>query len=107
MEFLNKIEITGIVGRADSKPDPNGEGKQINFSVVTQHASRDRSDNVVVDCLWLLCQYHAPGDLELAKGDWVHLEGRLAQRRYVNSDGNDQATVTVVVKSLTKLTREV
>ena len=47
MEFLNKIELRGIVGQ--SSLNRVGETQVCRFSLVTEYSYKDRGNNPVVD----------------------------------------------------------
>ena len=107
MEFKNKVEIAGIVGRVNTQTV--GEEKIINLSVATNYAYKDRQGNAVIDTTWFNCCLWSPKDKEavlLDKGDAVSLTGRLRTRNYY-SENNEPRTVTeVVVKDITVLPKE-
>ena len=47
MEFLNKIELRGIVGQASL--NRVGDSQVCRFSLVTEYSYKDRSNNPIVD----------------------------------------------------------
>ena len=79
MEFLNKIEIRGVVGRADIN---SYNGNQVcNFSVVTEASAVDRAGNSTVEPTWFNVSAWSGvkglDDLTLIqKGGWVRVVGR-------------------------------
>ena len=50
MEFLNKIELRGIVGQ--SSLNRVGDSQVCRFSLVTEYSYKDRGNNPVVDVTW-------------------------------------------------------
>ena len=82
MEFLNKIEIAGVVGRANLTPC--GPTTVCNFSVMTEYCYKGNDGGVVVDTLWLSVTACGPKpqwpDLsQIQKGSKVHVIGRLRE----------------------------
>lgn len=104
MEFLNKIEIKGIVGRATMQT--YGDTYVSNFSVVTEYCSKDKSGLLTTETMWLSCVATTQYNEELftiQKGDHVHVIGRLRLRRYTDADGNERTLNEVVVQSVEKI----
>ena len=50
MEFLNKIELRGVVGTAAL--NRVGDSQVCRFSLVTEYSYKDRGNNPVVDVTW-------------------------------------------------------
>ena len=96
MEFLNKIELKGIVGVA------NTTGSACNFTVMTQYAYKSKDGCAIVDTMWLNCfAYGLPSGMPpLQKGSRVHVVGRIRARRYCDAQGNDRITYEVIVQDL-------
>ena len=93
MEFLNKIEIAGVVGRANLTPC--GPTTVCNFSVMTEYCYKGNDGGVVVDTLWLSVTACGPKpqwpDLsQIQKGSKVHIIGRFRAKRYVDNSGCDR-----------------
>ena len=86
MEFLNRIELKGVVGRADVN---SFNGNHVcNFSVVTEASAVDREGNSTVEPTWF--NVSAWGGREgvadihtIQKGVWVEVTGRLRTRKYI------------------------
>ena len=108
MNFLNRIEIRGIVGHTST--NNHGGKKILNLSVVTEHASKTADGTPVVDMQWFTVTAWEgscpalPDTIE--KGDWVHLTGRLRTRRYVNAQGEDAVAVDIVASRIDKLQKD-
>ena len=103
MEFLNKIEIRGVVGRANLTPC--GPTTVCNFSVMTEYCYKSQDGGVIVDTLWLqVCAYGPkPGwpDLnQIQKGSKVYVQGRLRAKRYCDAQGIDRTCYEVVAQEL-------
>ena len=102
MEFLNKVEIKGIVGAirsAEYVPHTTCH----NFSVVTEYQSNTKGGPSVIETTWWGCiawSDKTPAVVLMEKGDKVHIIGRLRQNRYT-TDGIQTHTATeIVVQSL-------
>ena len=103
MEFLNKVEIKGVVGRINSANYVPHKTCH-NFSVVTEYVSNPTNkEQSVVEMTWwgaIAWSDQTPAVVQMKKGDKVHLIGRLRQRRYTDQEGNDRTFSEVVVQSL-------
>lgn len=99
MEFLNKVELKGIVGSVHNVVFGLHPAKR--FSLVTEHTSKDADGRAVIETTWFNCTY-TPADneihAEIAKGDKVHLIGRLRARSYTDQDNNPHYVFEVVVR---------
>ncbi|MBR1705683.1 MAG: single-stranded DNA-binding protein [Bacteroidales bacterium] len=91
MEFINKIEIRGIVGTANLAV--NGDRQYCKFSVVTDFASR-RDGSPVIDSTWFnVTAWEGRGmpDLsKIVKGTWVQVQGRIRTYKFTTSEGTDR-----------------
>lgn len=110
MEFMNKIELRGVVGRADVN---NVGGRNVcNFSVVTEYSQRDRDGVPSTDVMWfnvsLWEREGQPLDLyPIEKGAWIEVSGRLRQRKYISSiDGLERLSLDVIAQSATVLAKD-
>lgn len=106
MEFLNKIEIAGVVGRANLTPC--GPTTVCNFSVMTEYCYKGNDGGVVVDTLWLSVTACGPKpqwpDLSrIQKGSKVKIIGRLRAKRYCDAQGIDRTCYDVVAQELSVL----
>lgn len=108
MEFLNKVEIKGIVG--DVLANEYGGKTLVSFSVVTEYAYTNPLGQSIVETMWWNCHNWVEGKdispvaLSIKRGDKVHIIGRLRKRRYVEEGFNgfhhDAETYDVIVSSL-------
>jgi single-stranded DNA-binding protein len=91
MEFLNRMEIRGVVGRAEYSSV--GNGRVARFSVVTDYNYR-RDGAPVTESTWFnirAWEGRSIPDLgQLAKGSWVHVIGRVRTYKYVTPDGEER-----------------
>ena len=110
MEFINKIELRGVVGRADI--NTFASSRVCNFSVVTEYSSRDREGNSAVESLWFNVSIWDSLDnpqfpLErIAKGCWVNVVGRLRLRRYTTIESEERQSLDVVARHVELLEKD-
>lgn len=100
MEFLNKIELRGIVGRVNAT-EVGGE-TAVRFSVATDYSYNGR-DGAVIETTWHNCtawSSTSPDARRLERGCRVHLTGRLRTQKFVGADGGERIFTDVFVQSL-------
>ena len=96
MEFLNKIELRGLVGAVSTRPVCDAICTI--FSVVTETAYNSKDGACVIECCWFsVVSFNAP---KINKGDKVHVVGRLKYVRYYNQDGAERTTYEVIANSV-------
>lgn len=101
MEFLNKIELRGVVGSVHISQV--GDTKVVRFTVMTEYYYRDKAGGAVVDCTWFNCTAWAdttPGAVDIEKGNFVDLSGRVRSFSFRNSAGDNVYGWEIVVKNL-------
>lgn len=102
MEFLNKIEIRGVVGMVRITKVADTETAQ--FSVMTEDVSQSKDGCAVVNCTWFSVRaWKGPGIVELQrieKGSRVHVIGRFRCQRYVGNDGCEKTSYEVVASTV-------
>ncbi|MBR1509878.1 MAG: single-stranded DNA-binding protein [Bacteroidales bacterium] len=109
MEFLNRIELRGVVGRADVN-SYNGS-LVCNFSVVTENSAVDKEGNSTVESTWFNVtawegQPGIPDLYSIQKGGWIRVVGRLRQRKYVTQDGEERMSLDVLARLVELIPRE-
>ncbi|MBQ9410914.1 MAG: single-stranded DNA-binding protein [Bacteroidales bacterium] len=109
MEFLNKIQLRGVIGRADVNA-VNGT-HVCNFSVVTEYSTRDKEGNPVVDVMWFNVAAWEGRDqirdvYEIRKGMWVEVTGRVRMRRYVTQENEERSVMDVIARKIKILEKE-
>ena len=100
MEFLNKVELKGIVGNVHTQTF--GLHPSTRFSVVTEYASRDKDGKTTIEVTWFNCvtiPTENPLHGEIKKGDKIHLVGRLKSRNYTDQHNEPHYVFEVVVSS--------
>lgn len=108
MESLNRIELRGHVGACRVS---SVGGKLIaRLSVATSFVYRDSSGSAVIETTWMnVTAFEGPGkeDLgSLAKGDRVHVIGRVRNQRYTDPEGNERVQTEVVAATLERIREE-
>ena len=93
MEFLNKIEIRGIVG--NSSLQKVGDTRLCRFSVVTETAYNGRDGGIIVDCTWFSVSAFESAKIRcldhLATGKVVRVLGRVRVQRYTDGNGAERS----------------
>lgn len=110
MEFKNRIELRGVVGKADVNT-VNGS-RVCNFSVVTEYnAGRDKETNGSVnETHWFnVVAWDGRNSLpleQIRKGEWVEVIGRLRTRHYRNQNEEERYITEVVARSVKLVPKE-
>ena len=109
MEFLNRIELRGVVGRADIN---SYNGNQVcNFSVVTEASAYDREGNSIIEPTWFNVSawsgVQGVEDLgQIKKGMWVRVVGRLRVRKWVTQDNEERSSNEIPARLVEILPKE-
>ncbi len=102
MEFINRIELAGVVGRIHRQTVSN----QImaNFSLVTEYGFRDKGGYSVVETTWHNVVAWNSDNIScldaIDRGSHVHVIGRIRMRRYSDSNGESRISFDVVASSV-------
>jgi Single-stranded DNA-binding protein len=108
MEFLNRIEIKGVVGRAEIHAF-NGT-RVCNFSVVTEYSTRDKDGNPDIDIAWFNVSAwqgpSMPDFYEIQKGAWIRVVGRIRIRKYTTQDNEERSVMDVLARTVEMIPRE-
>ena len=102
MQFLNKIEIQGIVG--NSSIQKVADTRLCRFSVVTELAYKDRDGGNIIESTWFNVTAWEGKDISdlnaITRGAIVHTTGRLKCNRYMDGNGNDRVQYEIVARKL-------
>ena len=102
MEFLNKIELRGVVGSVQITP-MNGT-KVARFSLATNYTYNGRDGGIVIDTTWFSCTAWQGDKItcldSLQKGSRVHIIGRVRMQRYVDASGGNREIWEIVASEL-------
>jgi len=101
MEFINKIELQGIVGNVST--NKVGDTTVARFSVVTEQSYTSKDGAMVIDTTWHNCTAwesakNAISDLK--RGSIVHIVGRVRNTRYTTADGTERTISEIVVNEV-------
>lgn len=107
MEQLNKIEIQGINGNV--RIQDVADTKVANFSVATNYAYKSKDGGIIIETTWHNVVAWEGKEIQnldqLEKGSFVHICGRLRNRKYIASDGSGRTVCDIVAKSMELLTK--
>ena len=110
MEFMNTIELRGVVGRAETG-SYNGN-RVCNFSVVTEYSSRDKEGHSSIETQWFNVSLWETRDTQkpeidkLARGTWVRVIGRLRVRKYTTVDNEERSSLDVFARTVEIIPRD-
>ncbi len=110
MEFLNKIHLRGVIGRADITTFANNS-QVCNFSVVTDYSTVDRDGNAIIESTWFNVTVwngkEGNADFyDLQKGLWVEVVGRIRVRKYTTQAGEERFSTDVIARKVKLIPRE-
>jgi single-strand DNA-binding protein len=101
MEFINRIELVGVVGTIRKQTYC---GRVVaNFSVVTEYSYKDKTGGAVVETTWHNVVVWENGSMPLdliEKGTQVCVQGRLRCRRHFSESGEPRTTYEVIAASV-------
>lgn len=101
MEFLNKIELKGVVGNASH--NKVGNTNMVRFSVCTEYAYNGKDGGAVIDVTWHNCTAWESDKNKISnitKGAFVHIIGRVRNTRYTASDGTERTISEILVNEV-------
>ena len=101
MEFLNRIEIQGIVGSV--KITPVGDTRVARFSVCTE-ATYKGTAGIVIDCCWFQVSAWESEKItcldQIEKGKAVRVSGRVRVQRYTDNEGIERQCWEVMAREV-------
>lgn len=102
MEHLNKIEIKGTIGNV--RIQDVADNKVANFSVATDYVYKSKNGEIIIETTWHNVVAWEGGQIQdlsqLKKGSFVHVCGRLRNRKYLASDGSERTVCDILAGSL-------
>lgn len=108
MEFINRIELAGVVGRIQRQTVSSQT--MANFSLVTEYGFKDKSSCSVIETTWHNVvaweSKNIPNLDGIERGSHVRVIGRLRMRRYIDSSGESRTLYEVVASSVEVLSNE-
>lgn len=107
MEFLNKVELVGVVGNVKIREINGGLGAVASIGVATNSAYKNNDGTLVVATEWHnVTAFEGKNITDVnafAKGDRVRVVGKLKNRKYTGTDGVERYVTEVVASSMEKL----
>ena len=105
MEFINKIELRGIVGT--STLTRVGESQVCRFSLATDYSYKDRDGNPVVDTTRFNVTAwegrNIPDLRSVVRGAIVQVSGRVRTYKYTTADGVEKSSWEVFARRVSVL----
>lgn len=106
MEFVNRVELLGVVGKVNRQrvSAENGETKEvIRFSLVTEASTKDDDGHAVIDVTWFNCIAWGAVDAfdHAQKGMVARVHGRLRRVKYINIAGVEHEMYEVLCSEVT------
>ena len=102
MQFLNKIELRGIIGRCNVQTI--SDTKMAKLCVVTEYAYKTTDETPVIETTWhnvTAWEGRKCKNVEtLKKGDKVHLVGRIRYQKFTDAEGIDKVSTDIIASSL-------
>ena len=102
MEYINRIELQGIVG--NSRLMTVGTNEVVRFGLATSEFFKDGDNNTYEETVWhSVTAWSGEGmpDLRsITKGAWVYVAGRLRQNRYTSRDGEEKIFFEVLASEV-------
>lgn len=102
MEFLNSVEITGVVGKINTQNV--SDHKVANLSVVTEESFRDANGCAIIETTWfnvVAWQTDKMPDLDtIERGSRVRIQGRLRANRYNDVNSGSHIFYVVIASSV-------
>jgi len=102
MEFLNKVELRGIVGSIRTQEYSGSVMARIRLATNYEYKGGDGS--VVVDTSWhnvIAWEGRNIHDLDMIdKGAKLYVEGRLRYQKYVGTDGVERISTDIIANKV-------
>lgn len=106
MQFINRVEIQGVVGTVNRHPMTTGGPCALRFSVCTDYVFQSKDGAVVIDTTWhsITAAESSANELGwLQKGTKVRVIGRMRNVRYTDAQGNERSIVEIVAESINEV----
>lgn len=110
MEFINRIELQGIVGSCRLA---DIQGKAVaNFTVATNEIFKDATGAVIVETTWMGVSASSGKDIseevlrKIAKGTRVNVTGKLKAVWRTDADGTSHTSYEVRARTVTIVSEE-
>ena len=104
MEFLNRVNLAGIIGQV--RVSELGNTKYARVSLATNSAFK-KDGSLVIETTWHNVTAWSGGknaDLaDLQKGQAVEVQGRIRNQRYTATDGTERYATEILAREVTVL----
>jgi single-strand DNA-binding protein len=104
MSTINRVQLTGNLGKDPEIKTFDKGGKLAKFSMATKEEYTTRTGEKASDTQWhFITAWGKVADrieAELKKGSFVSIEGRLITRNYTDKDGNKKYITEVVANDV-------
>ena len=102
MEFINHIELAGVVGRV--RIQQVVDRIVANISLITEECYKDNSSCAVIETTWHNVVAWQSADMpsldSIERGSHLNVQGRLRARRYSDANGDSHILYEVVAASI-------
>lgn len=100
---LNRIELIGLIGSVNTRSI--GDNDMVaNFSVATNYAYYNSNNQPVIETTWhSVTAFKSGKDIDfdaIAKGNNIHVIGRLKQEKYTDINNIDRVFTNVVASAV-------
>lgn len=102
MEYLNRIELRGVVGNAKYQ-NLNDKG-MCRFSVATSEAYKNQEGVAVIDTQWfnvVAFESKLLTDLDkIAKGAKIYVSGKVRTQKFAGADGVEHSSTDIIASRI-------
>lgn len=102
MEFINKVEVCGMIGTAHTKSIGSTSKVTILTVCVTEDYTNAKGE-AIVENTWFQVSVWDSNE-EFSKGDFVHIKGRLRMHRFIDPNNNERIIYEIVANEIHKVT---
>ncbi len=102
MNFLNRVELTGVVCSTQVTKRDGGESIRFSIALMEVYKSSDGSPIMITNWFSCLCQKEQSKTVfdKINKGTRVKLTGRLRNIKYTDINGNEHTSLMIIVESM-------
>lgn len=106
--MLNKVELIGHLGKDIEVRTLENGTKVGTFSLATSESYKDKSDQWQTITEWHNIVVWRPSESmqKLTKGNLVHIDGKIATKKYKDKDGIERTAYNIVADKILRLDRQ-
>lgn len=101
---MNKIELTGYVGKNPEIKTLNNGKTMVSLSVATSESYKNQNGEWISNTTWhnvvMWKAFDASAQDEVKKGSLVAVIGKLSNRKYVDKNGQNRYITEVIANSI-------